>query len=109
MFCYISSVTSRTTTLAAFKDYCFSKQRRKSVWQYYSSRLLRFVNGVLIFSTNFIVCPTLSSVEWLGGASWVARLSVWLGLGQVSVSYLNRNFVVVLVNSFCGAVYRIAF
>jgi len=39
-----------------------------------------------------------------------------LGLGMVmvkirvsvSVSYLNRNFVVVLVNSFFGAIYRVA-
>jgi len=27
---------------------------------------------------------------------------------MVNVCYFNKNFVVVLVNSFCGAVYRIA-
>ena len=44
----------------------------------------------------------LSSMLGLGGASWVIR--VWVTV-RVRVSYLNRNFVVVLFNSFFGAIY----
>jgi len=51
--------------------------------------------GTAFHLLSLILCRMQSSVLGLGGASWVVRVRI-----RVSVSYLNRKFVVVLIISF---------